>query len=571
AKQLHGLESVCDNLHNEDINVEVVDAVMDEAARFATEVFSPLNRRGDLQPARVTDKGVQETEGFAEAYQQFVAGGWPAMPCSPEYGGMGMPELIAGLTGEMWTAANMSLSLCPLLTNGAIRAVETHASEELKQIYLAKMISGEWSGTMNLTEPQAGSDLAAVRTKAEPEGDHYRISGTKIFITWGDHQMTENVVHLVLARLPDAPKGVKGISLFIVPKFLVNADGSIGERNDAHCASVEHKMGIHGSPTCVMNFGENDGAIGYLVGEAHQGLMYMFVMMNAARIHVGISGVAMSDRSYQQALDYAKTRVQGAPLAGGDAVTIINHPDVRRMLLQMRALTEASRAITAAVSVEFDKEEAGDHQAQSRIEYLTPIAKGWSTEVAQEVTSLGVQIHGGMGFVEETGAAQYMRDARIITIYEGTTGIQAMDLTGRKLVRDAGKTLALLMTEMHDDMAAIADDGVIGEIKQTAVAGLQLLADAAQWIGEQVQQDINVIGSAAANFLMLNGTVIGGYYMAKSAAIASQKMADDEDFYTAKIATARFYAQQIMPRAQAYAEAMRSDVDTVMSLAESQF
>ncbi|RZV50692.1 MAG: acyl-CoA dehydrogenase, partial [Pseudomonadales bacterium] len=388
-KDLHGLQAVCENLGNPDITVDVIDAVIDEAAKFASTVFSPLNTHGDTNGAKVTDKGVQETEGFAEAYQQFVESGWGALPGATEYGGMGMPELVAGTTGEMWTSANMALSLCPLLTIGAIRAVETHASDELKQTYLPKMISGEWTGTMNLTEPQAGSDLAQVRTKAVPDGDQYRISGTKIYITWGDHQMTDNVVHLVLARLPDAPEGVKGISLFVVPKFLVNEDGSLGERNDVHCSSVEHKMGIHGSPTCVMNYGENDGAIGYLIGEEHKGLMYMFVMMNAARIHVGISGVSISERAYQHALDYAKTRVQGAPLQGGSAVTIINHPDVRRMLLQMRALTEAARAITAAVSVEFDKEEAGDAKALARIEYLTPIAKGWATEIAQEVTSLG--------------------------------------------------------------------------------------------------------------------------------------------------------------------------------------
>lgn len=569
--ELFGLESVCEKLGNPDVSVDVVEAVIDEAAKFASNVFSPLNRAGDLEGAKVTDIGVQETPGFKEAYQQFVEAGWGAMPGSPEYGGMGMPELVAGVTGEMWTAANMSLSLCPLLTIGAIRAIETHASDELKQIYLPKMISGEWSGTMNLTEPQAGSDLAQVRAKAKPEGDHYRISGTKIYITWGDHQMTDNIVHLVLARLPDAPKGVKGISLFVVPKFMVNEDGSLGERNDVHCGSVEHKMGIHGSPTCVMNYGENGGAIGYLVGEAHKGLMYMFVMMNAARIHVGISGVSISDRAYQHALDYAKTRVQGAPLQGGEAVTIINHPDVRRMLLQMRALTEAARAITAAVSVEFDKEEVGDENALARIEYLTPIAKGWSTEIAQEVTSLGVQIHGGMGYVEETGAAQYMRDARIITIYEGTTGIQAMDLTGRKLIRDMGKSLNLLMAEMQSDLADIGDDGDIGAMKKSVLDGFGLINEAAAWIGDQVQQDMNVLGSAAFNYLMLNGTVLGGFYLTRSAAIAERKMEEDPTFYGAKIATAKFYAEQIMPRADSFAKALRSAPETVMALDEASF
>ena len=570
-KSLADLESVCANSATDDISPDVVQAVMEEAGKLSGEVLSPLNRVGDLNPARVENKAVIETEGFSAAYQQFCEGGWPSMSCSTEFGGMGMPELVAAATGEMWASSNMAFALCPMLTMGAIAAVELHGSDALKQTYLPKMVSGEWTGTMNLTEPQAGSDLAAVRAKAEPDGDHYRISGTKIFITWGDHQMTDNVVHLVLARTPDAPEGVKGISLFIVPKFLVNEDGSLGERNDVYAGSVEHKMGIHGSPTCVMNYGEGDGAIGYLVGEEHQGLVYMFVMMNAARLHVGIQGVAISERAYQAAVSYAKERVQGVPLTGGDRATIINHPDVRRMLLQMRALTEASRAVTYVLAAEMDKLHQGDENAQARVDYLTPIAKGWATEIAQEVTSLAVQVHGGMGFIEETGVAQYMRDARITSIYEGTTGIQAMDLTGRKLVRDMGNSFKLLMGEVAAELQDLPEDERIAEIVSSVKEGLNQLQQAAKWIGDHVLEDMNIIGASAAHFLMLNGVVFGGFYLAKSAAAVLDGAAGDENFCTAKLATARFYAEHIMPRASSHAVAMRSSTDSVMSLNEDLF
>lgn len=568
--ELVGLEKICEQAATDDVSPDIVNAVLDEAGKLASGVLSPLNKVGDLNPAVVENDAVTETQGFAEAYKQFAEGGWSAMPCPQEYGGMGMPEVAAAATGEMWAAANMSFALCPMLTMGAIGAINTHASDELKKKFLPKMVSGEWTGTMNLTEPQAGSDLAAVRTRAVPDGNAYRISGTKIFITWGDHQMTENIIHLVLARLPDAPEGVKGISLFIVPKFLVNEDGSLGERNDVFPASVEHKMGIHGSPTCVMNYGEKDGAVGYLVGEPHQGLIYMFVMMNMARIHVGIQGVSISDRAYQHALDYAKTRVQGAPLTGGDRVAIIEHPDVRRMLMQMRALTEAARAITYVVSAEFDRLHAGDENAQAKIDYLTPIAKGWATEISQEVTSLAVQVHGGMGFIEETGVAQYQRDARIITIYEGTTGIQAMDLTGRKLVRDMGKSIKIVLTEMHTELAQLPDDGDLGEMKKSVTAGLKQVEEVARWIGENVMKEMNVIGTAAFNFLMLNGTVFGAYYMLRSAALANNGSGQDAEFAGAKQATARFYCEHILPRAEAYRVAAMAPVSTTMALGPDQ-
>lgn len=568
--ELANLEKICNQIDDENVSPDVVSAVLDEAGKLAGEVLSPLNRVGDLNPAVVENNAVKETEGFAEAYKQFAEGGWTAMPCPQEYGGMGMSEAVAAATGEMWAAANMAFALCPMLTMGAIGAIRTHASDELKQKFLPKMVSGEWTGTMNLTEPQAGSDLAAVRAKAVPDGDAYRISGTKIFITWGDHQMTENIVHLVLARLPDAPEGVKGISLFIVPKFLVNDDGSLGERNDAYASSVEHKMGIHGSPTCVMNYGEGEGAIGYLVGEPHQGLIYMFVMMNMARLHVGIQGVSIADRAYQAALDYAKNRVQGAPLTGGDRCAIIQHPDVRRMLMQMRSLTEAARAITYIVSAEFDNLHAGDESAQAKIDYLTPIAKGWATEIAQEVTYLATQIHGGMGFVEETGVAQYQRDARIITIYEGTTGIQAMDLTGRKLVRDMGKNIKVVLTEMHTELAALSDEGDIGAMKQSVLEGLKQIEEVARWIGENVMKDMNVIGTAAHNFLMLNGAVFGAYYLLKSAAIANAKDAQYGDFAATKQATAKFYCEHMLPRADSYRIAAMAPVATTMAVSPDQ-
>jgi alkylation response protein AidB-like acyl-CoA dehydrogenase len=569
--RLADLPGICTAGSNSDISPEVVDAALTEAAKLASEVLAPLNVVGDQNPAYVEDKKVIQTKGFDEAYKQFSAGGWAGMPCDVEYGGMGFPELTAGAVGEMWASSNMAFSLCPLLTMGAIGAIRAHASDALKQQFLPKMVSGEWTGTMNLTEPQAGSDLAAVRASANPEGEHYRIRGTKIFITWGDHQMTENIVHLVLARLPDAPEGVKGISLFIVPKFLVNDDGTLGERNDAYATSVEHKMGIHGSPTCVMNFGEGDGAIGYLVGEAHRGLRYMFVMMNMARLHVGIEGVAISERAYQQAVGYAKERVQGSPLTGGERVAIIEHPDIRRMLLQMRALTEAARAITYVVAAEFDKLKLGDKQAQAKIDYLTPIGKAWPTEIAQEVTYLAVQIHGGMGFVEETGVAQHMRDARITTIYEGTTGIQAMDLTGRKLASDRGKSLRLLLKGMQTELAGLAGNEQSDAIKASVLESMGLLENAAGWIGKQVIRDINVIGSAAYHFLMLNGLVFGGFYMAKAASIAVSEKDLDNAFFANKLVTAQFYAEQILPRAQAHYEALKTSPELVMKLKNEYF
>lgn len=575
--ELAGLADVCDLPHFDESNSEVVEAVLEEAGKFAAGILSPLNTVGDLNGAQCVDNAVQETAGFKQAYQQFVDGGWVALPCNPEYGGMGLPESVGLAAMEMWCAANMSFSLCPMLGQGAISAIETHASDAIKNIFLEKMVSGEWTGTMNLTEPQAGSDLAAVRAKAVPDGDAYRISGTKIFITWGDHQMTENVIHLVLARTPDAPEGVKGISLFVVPKFLVNDDGSIGERNDAYAVSVEHKLGIHGSPTCVMSFGDNNGAVGYLVGEENKGLAYMFTMMNHARLNVGVQSVGVAERAYQQAVSYAKDRVQGQAPGDKEKGSIIRHPDIRRMLMLMKALTEASRAVCYVTASQFDTGHHGvdaesRRSASARGDILTPIAKGWSTEVSQEICSLGVQIHGGMGFIEETGAAQFMRDTRITTIYEGTTGIQANDLVGRKLIRDNGLELAAIIAEIRETQQLCENSSSdLGVIASSIAEGADLLESAMRWLLDNYQENAQLPGSIAVNFMMAAGTILGGWQLAKSALIAQSKLTEDEAFFSAKTITAQFYAEQVMPRAGAYISAVRTGSDTTMALTDEQF
>ncbi len=575
--ELAGLSEVCELPRFEDSSADVVDAVLEEAGKFAGGVLAPLNTVGDNNGARCVDNAVQETEGFAGAYQQFVEGGWVALPCNPEFGGMGLPESVGMASMEMWNAANMGFSLCPLLGQGAIGAIEAHASDALKATYLEKMVSGEWTGTMNLTEPQAGSDLAVVRSKAIPNGDHYLVSGTKIYISWGDHQMTDNVIHLVLARTPDAPEGVKGISLFIVPKFLVNEDGSIGGRNDAYAVGVEHKLGIHSSPTCVMSFGDNGGAVGYLVGEENKGLAYMFTMMNHARLNVGVQGVAISDRAYQHAVVYANDRVQGLAPGDKEKGTIIRHPDIRRMLMVMRSMTEASRAICYVAASAFDMAHHGTDQEQRQLanargELLTPIAKGWSTEIAQEVTSLGIQIHGGMGFVEETGAAQYYRDARITTIYEGTTGIQANDLIGRKLIRDKGQEFARLIAEIRETQAEVTASGDdMAAIAKSLAEGADSLEQLANWVVEHHRDNPQLPGAVAVNFMMAAGTVIGGWLLAKGALVASAKLSEDESFFGAKIITAKFYAEQIMPRAAAHVKMAESGSAMTMALADDQF
>jgi len=576
--ELVEFDRVCEEAGLEGVNSELALAVLEEANRLGSEVIAPLNTVGDQEGVRLEEQGVQETAGFADAYRQYVENGWSSLPFDEEYGGQGMPKIVGTAAEEVWQSCNLSFSLCPLLTHGAIDALERHGSQELKDAYLPKMVSGEWTGTMNLTEPQAGSDLAAVATRAVPDGDHYLVTGQKIFITWGDHQMAENVIHLVLARLPDAPAGVKGISLFLVPKFLPDAAGNPGERNDVHCVSVEHKLGIHASPTCVMSFGDNGGAKGYLVGEPHRGLTAMFTMMNAARQSVGLQGLSVSTRSYQQALAWAKERLQGTR-SDGTRYPIIEFPDVRRMLMIMKSGTEAMRALAYVAAAEIDRtrhakspEAAARHHA--RVELYTPIVKGWLTEMSQEITSLGIQIHGGMGYVEETGSAQFYRDARITTIYEGTTGIQANDLVGRKTLANNGEVLAELLTEMSeaaDELSARADLDTLGAALHR---GVETASAARKWLLERAGDDRNVAGAASVNFLMLLGYVCGGWLMGRSALRAALRLeagGGDESFLTAKIATARFYCEHLLPRAQACLAAIEAGPESTMALAEEQF
>ena len=560
------------------VDADTVDQVVEEAGKFARDVMAPLNIAGDQSGCRVEDGAVVPPDGFDGIYHQFVENGWQALAHSPEYDGMGLPEIAGQAASETWQSANMAFSLCPLLTTGAINAIHAHASDELKSTYLPKMISGEWPGTMNLTEPQAGSDLAAVVSKAEPDGDYYRISGTKIFITWGDQPFSENVVHLVLARLRDAPEGIRGISLFIVPKYLVNDDGSIGEQNDVYVSSVEHKLGIHGSPTCVMTFGDRDGAIGYLVGEPNKGLACMFTMMNHARIEVGVQGLAISERAYQLARAWALDRVQGGAPGEKGRVTIVHHPDVRRMLMVMKSLIEAMRSTAYVTAGYFDlSRHAADEErtaAEARMALLTPIVKAWMSEVAQELTSLGVQIHGGMGFVEETGAAQYMRDARILPIYEGTTGIQANDFVGRKVLIDEGKEIKAMISDMRATVEELAGDDRLKEIANGLTEGADHLETGVSWLVKNAPADPNLPGAASVNLLMLAGTVVGGWQMARAALAvisAGSSVASDAAFCEAKLITARFYAEQIMPRAGAYLNAAISGAGTLMAMPEESF
>jgi len=563
----------------EEATPDMIAAVLEEAGRFASEVLAPLNWSGDRQGAKLVDGKVELAEGFAEAYRQFVDNGWPALDGSTEFGGQGMPKVVGTAVNECWHSANMAFALGPMLTNGATDAVESHADEALRAVFLEKMVSGEWSGTMNLTESQAGSDLSAVRSKAVPEGDHYRISGQKIFITWGEHEAAGNIIHLVLARLPDAPEGTRGISLFLVPKYLVNDDGSLGERNDVHAVSLEGKLGIHASPTCVMSFGDNDGAIGYLVGEENRGLACMFTMMNAARLGVGLQGVSIGERAYQAAVDYARERVQGGAAGHQGRVTIIEHPDVRRMLLTMRALVEAGRALALIAVAALDRattarDDDEKKAQQARVDLLTPIVKAWVTENGQEVASLGVQVHGGMGYIEETGAAQHLRDARITTIYEGTTGIQALDLVGRKTLRDDGAATRVLLEEMR----ALTPE-LEGTEATAALAGPYATAiDQAQagldWLLEHGGADPDVPASAAVPYLMLFGTVCGAWMMAKSS-IAAQRALDaggeDAVFFKTKQVTAQFYFDHIAPRATAHLAALQAGKRGITELAAEAF
>jgi alkylation response protein AidB-like acyl-CoA dehydrogenase len=523
-----------------------------------------LNFSGDQEGTKWHDKEVTMPAGFKEAYSQFAESGWTALDCRPEHGGQGLPRLVSAAVREMWKSANMAFSLCPLLTNGAIEALELCGSTEQKQMYLPNMISGKWTGTMNLTEPQAGSDLAAIRSRAEPQVDGtYKIFGQKIFITYGEHDMAENIVHLVLARLPDAPEGVKGISLFVVPKFLVRADGSLGDRNDAWCVSIEHKLGIHASPTCVMAFGDSGGAVGTLIGKPNEGLKYMFIMMNAARYAVGLEGLALSERAYQQALAYARERVQGRAIEGSAApVAIVQHPDIRRMLMTMKAQIEAMRALAYAVAsahdTAFHHPDAAERQRnQAFVDLMIPVVKGWLTETGNEIAYLGVQVHGGMGFIEETGAAQHMRDARITTIYEGTTGIQANDLIGRKVAREGGATLKLVIGLMESTVAEVDKAGAeLGDIGANLKKGIAALAEAGTYIASKYGADVRAVSVGAVPFLKLLGIVAGGWMMARAALVARARIAEGETdpFYATKISTAVFYAAHVLVAAPGLAQ-----------------
>jgi alkylation response protein AidB-like acyl-CoA dehydrogenase len=567
----------------EDATPETVEAVLEENAKFCGEVVAPLNFPSDCQPSFWQDGQVTTSKGFKEAFKAFGEAGWQGVQHPTDFGGQGLPKLVAAACTEMLNSASISFALCPLLTDGAIEALMTAGSDEQKRLYLANLISGKWTGSMNLTEPQAGSDLAMVRTRALPQGDGtFKVFGTKIFITYGEHDMAENIVHLVLARTPDAPEGVKGISLFVVPKFLVNADGSLGARNDAHCVSIEHKLGIKASPTAVLQFGDHGGAIGTLVGEENRGLEYMFIMMNAARFGVGMQGIGLAERAYQKAVAYAKDRVQSRDLAGSSGpVSIIHHPDVRRMLMTMRSQTEAARALSYVTAAAFD---AAHHHAdadtrkanQAFYEYMVPVVKGWSTEMSIDVASNGVQVHGGMGFIEETGAAQHYRDARILTIYEGTTAIQANDLVGRKTVRDGGATAKGILAQVRKVEAQLQTSGSadLQAIGKQLTLGADAFEEVVTYVATNMKSDIKAVFAGSVLYLKLAGVVLGGWQMARAALIAEQKRKageGDQKFYTAKIGTARFFADHILPQAGAYRTAIIDGSAGVLALHEDQF
>ena len=559
---------------------DVVDSILVEAAKLAGEVISPLNRSGDLKGVELRDGRVRVPDGFAEAYRAFASGGWVGLRGDPEHGGQGLPHALSAPTSEMWAAANTAFATCPELSSGAVEALETHATPELRDLYMPRMLSGEWTVTMCLTEPQAGSDLAVIQTRAEPHGDRFRLFGRKIFITWGDHELTPNIVHMVLAKAPHAPPGVKGISLFLVPKYHVAPDGKLGARNDIHPVSVEHKLGLHASPTCVLALGDPGGAEGFLVGRLHEGLACMFTMMNCMRLGVGLQGIGIADRAYQHAVAYARERVQGRSTDGKERVAIIRHADVRRMLLTMRALTEASRALAYVAAVHLDlakhapdPEERRRHQA--RADLLTPIVKAWGSEIAQEATGLCVQIHGGSGFIEETGVAQYLRDARITTIYEGTNGIQALDLVGRKVLRDGGGALEDLLSEMRNDQKSLAGgDAALERMANALGAGVREVGECVRLLLRNSATDQNFPGAVAFNFLMMVAIVAGGWQMARAALVANRKLGakkGDTSFLRAKLATAHFYADHVLPRALAHAAAVQAGSASVMELAEDQF
>jgi len=582
-EHLAGLEQVAQIPAFEDMGVETAQAVLEECAKLNESVLVPLNWEGDKNPSFFKDGHVTTTPGFKEAYQQYCEGGWQSLQHPADFGGQGLPKTIGAACGEMLNSANMSFALCPMLTDGAIEALLTAGSDELKATYLEKLISGEWTGTMNLTEPQAGSDLAAVRTRAEPLPDGtYKVFGTKIFITYGEHDMAENIIHLVLARVQGAPEGVKGISLFVVPKFMVNKDGSLGARNDVHCVSIEHKMGIKASPTAVLQYGDHGGAIGFLVGEENRGLEYMFIMMNAARYAVGVQGISIAERAYQKAVTFSRDRVQSRPVDGSmkTSAPIIHHPDVRRMLMTMRAYTEGCRAMATVAAAAYD---ASHHHpdADTRkdnltfYEFLVPLVKGFSTEMSLEVTSLGVQVHGGMGFIEETGAAQYYRDSKILTIYEGTTAIQANDLIGRKTGRDGGQTAKGIAAQIANTEADLLKSGSANAKAMAArlKAAREAFLNVVDFVVAGAKASPNAVFAGSVPYLMLTGNLVAGWQMARALLVAEAELVKGNDavFMQSKITTARFYADHILTKVPGLRDSIVDGADSVTELALDAF
>jgi len=567
----------------EDASPELVDAILEEAGKMSADILAPINKSGDEQGCSLENGVVRSPDGFREAYRQFIDNGWNGMPFDPEHGGQGLPWLVTTAVTEMVQAANMSFGLCPLLTQGAVELLAAHGSEELKSVFLGKMVSGEWNGTMNLTEPQAGSDLARVRTKAVKDGDSYRVSGTKIFITYGENDFVENIIHLVLARLPDAPEGIKGISLFVVPKFLVNEDGTPGARNDLRCVSLEHKLGINASPTAVMAFGDNEGAIGYLVGEENQGIRCMFTMMNNARLNVGLQGVGIGERAYQHARNYALERVQSRAIdsSATEPVTIIQHPDVKRMLLSMKCQTEATRAVAYYVAGKLDISKRHEdpeirQRAQALVDLLTPVVKAWSSDTGIEVANTGVQIYGGMGFIEESGAPQHLRDARIAAIYEGTNGIQANDLVGRKIVYDKGAAITSLIAIIREfvEEPADTDNENLSSMRRALADSADVLEQTSSWIVDTYPNNPKDVAAGAVPFLRLLGLVSGGWLLVKSAFIAQEKLNAGDgnaNFMRMKTVSARFFVDHLLIQAHSLGETVTKGAAAVNSVTENDF
>jgi 3-(methylthio)propanoyl-CoA dehydrogenase len=585
-RELAGAQAIAELPGYQDA-AEVIETILQEAGTFASEALDPINASGDREGCAWNAGAVTTPKGFKEAYKQFATAGWIGLPVAAEFGGQALPQVLLGPTLEMWNAANVGFANGPLLNQGAIEAIELAGSQEQKQRYIPKLVSGEWTGTMCLTEPQAGSDLAAVRSKAVPEGAHYRISGQKIFITFGEHDLAANIIHLVLARLPEAPEGTKGISLFIVPKFTLNADGTLGERNDVHCSGIEHKLGLNANPTCTLNYGENSGgAVGYLIGEANRGLEYMFIMMNAARFSVGVQALGIADRAYQSALAYAKERVQGRDIAeitsrSAKAVPIIKHPDVRRMLMTMKAQIEAMRALSYVTAASLDlslkhPDENTRKEHKAFLELMIPVVKGWCTETATEVCSTALQVFGGMGFIEEAGIAQQYRDVRITPIYEGTTGIQAMDLVGRKLLRDMGTTATRIGKQIKTFLVELKDekDANLITIRTQLEKSTAALTEVSTWVGMNAMGDLRKSFACSVPYLKLWGIVAGGWQMARAAQIATRKIAAgdvERDFYQAKVTTARFYADHVLSQATWLQHQIIEGSGDVMGLTEEQF